>query len=118
LACPSKAQGMYLDNLLSGRRERRLPVIVVVRLARLDREHAAKYERTYTDNLSPHGVRVLSTHLWRVGEQAEITPVNEESPMRGEVVYCQKRDETRFFVGLKFPLSRIPWLILQRFDGT
>jgi hypothetical protein len=108
---------MLQDNVPSGRWERRLPIIVAVRLARLDPEHAEEYERTYTDNLSPHGVRVMSTRLWHVGDQAEITPVNEESPMRGEVVYCQELDETRSFIGLRFPVGRIPWLIMQRFDG-
>ena len=34
----------------------------------------------------------MSTRPWHAGEQAEITPVNEESPMRGEIVHCQKLD--------------------------
>ena len=105
---------MRLDNL-SGRRERRLPIAVVVRLS--GREGAKEDEKTYTDNLSVHGVRVKSTRAWHPGEQAEITPLNEESPVRAEVVYCQKSDDTRFFVGLKFPQGNIPWVVLKRFEG-
>ncbi len=108
---------MDLGNRMSGRRERRLPIIVVVRLTPLQQATAESHERTRTDNVSAHGVRVLSAHPWRPGEQAEIAPVNQESPARGEVVYCQKRDQDRFFVGLKFPHSHVPWSIVQRFDG-
>ena len=102
---------------LSGRRERRLPIVVPVQLEVLDRKGVVQHETTYTDNLSAHGVRVKSTRSWHPGEQAEIIPVNGESPMCGEVVYCQKSNDTRFFVGLRFEHNRIPWSILQRFDG-
>ena len=43
LACPGKVQGMRLDNL-SGRRERRLSIVVVVRLS--GREGAEEDEKT------------------------------------------------------------------------
>jgi|SRR5215467_10870249 len=108
---------MYLDNRLNGRRERRLPIAVLVRLEALGAEGTEEHEQTYTDNLSAHGVRVKSMRLWHPGEQAEITPVNGGSPKRGEVVYCQKFEDARFFVGLKFAQSRITWPIFQRFDG-
>lgn len=107
---------MYLNSIQSGRKERRLPIVVVVQLKPLVPVNSEAHERTYTDNFSPHGARVLSTRLWQRGEQAEIAPVNQEAPMRGEVVYCQKLEKDRFFVGLKFP-NRLPWSILQRFDG-
>jgi hypothetical protein len=75
-------------------------------------------ERTFTDNISAHGARVRSTYAWQLGEQADITPTNGETPVRGEVVYCLRRDNDGFFVGVKLLDSRIPWSILQRFDGT
>lgn len=104
------------DDSLSGRKERRLPIIVVVRLTPL--EHTAEGgERTYTDNLSAHGLRVHSRRSWSPGEQVEIIPVKEQTPVRGEVVYCQKVDKDRFYVGFKFPQTRLTWSILQRFDG-
>jgi hypothetical protein len=103
---------MYLGNGLSGRKERRLPIVVAVWLG--GKEH----EQTYTDNLSARGARVMSARPWHAGEQAEITPVKEEARMRGEVVYCQKLEEGHFFIGLKFPHSRIPWVALERYDGA
>lgn len=107
---------MHWDNL-SGRGERRLPITVLVRLALLDRGGAREYEKTYTDNLSAHGVRLKSKRAWHPSEQAEITPLNEKSPICGEVVYCQKLDDAHFFIGLKFPRGRIPWSVFKRFDG-
>ena len=88
-----------------------------VKLAPVARADSGQPERTITDNISPHGVRVRSTSAWRLGEQAEIIPARGGTPMRGEVVYCQKVENGRFFVGLKFASSRVPWSVLQRFNG-
>lgn len=108
---------MYsIDDNLSGRKERRLPIIVVVRLTPLD-QSSEREERTYTDNVSAHGLRVHSRYCWSPGEQVEIIPVKEETPVLGEVVYCQKIDDERFFIGFKFPQSRLAWSIWRRFDG-
>lgn len=109
---------MYFDNRLNGRKERRLPALVVVNLVPLEPMNAGKHERTYTDNISAHGARVRSTYAWQFGEEVEITPANGETPVLGEVVYCRRLDNDGFFVGLKVPESRIPWSILQRFVGA
>lgn len=82
--------------------------------ARPDREQP---ERTVTDNISSHGVRVRSRCAWRLGQAAEVVPTRGGTPMRGEVVYCQKVADGRFFVGLKFRSSRVPWSTLQRFNA-
>lgn len=82
-----------------------------MRLEVLDRAGAEEYEETYTDNLSAHGVRVKSKRAWRPGEQAKITPLSEKFPLRGEVVYCQKIDDERFFVGFKVARTRYPGLL-------
>ena len=99
---------------LTGREERRLPIMMEVKLAHAN---GGQPERTITDNISPHGVRVRSTCQWRLGEQAEIIPTKEGMPMRGEVVYCQKVEDGGFFVGLKFGTSRVPCSIPERFNG-
>jgi hypothetical protein len=74
-------------------------------------------ERTYTDNVSGHGARVFSKRPWRPGEQAQVTPLNDESPMQGEVMYCQRLDNDHFCIGLKFPARPATWSILRRYDG-
>ena len=107
---------MNPDSRLAGREEKRLPIMIQVKLAPVARAPGPP-ERTITDNISPHGIRVRSTSEWRLGKQAEIIPTKGGTPMRGEVVYCQKVEGGRFFVGLKFASSRVPWSILQRFNG-
>src|SRR5215472_14605800 len=102
---------MFWDR--TGRKERRLPVMVAVNLAPVWPESIEKRERTYTDNISTHGARVRATIPCQPGEEMEIAPVKGEEPVRGEVVYCQKLAEEAFFIGLRFD-SHIPWSILQR----
>jgi hypothetical protein len=91
--------------------------MVMVRLSALTAETGEGEEKTYTDNLSPQGVRVCSTHRWQPGDQMEVAPVDQGPPMQGEVVYCEKSDQARFFVGLKFHSGRAPWRVLRRYDG-
>jgi len=100
----------------TGRKEKRLPIIVAVTLAPVWPESIEKRERTYTDNISGHGVRVRATFPWQLGDEAEIAPAKGEQPMRGDVVYCQKLANGSFFIGLRFD-SHIPWSISQRFNG-
>jgi len=88
-----------------------------VTLAPVGRANVERGERTFTDNISAHGIRVQAANAWRRGEQAEVTPTKGEVSMRGEVVYCQKADGGRFLVGLKFPRGHTPWSILKRFNG-
>ena len=68
---------MPLDHNLNGRMEKRLPIVVVVRLAQAERAGADVEERTYTDNISARGARVYSVRLWQLGDAVHVTPQNE-----------------------------------------
>ncbi|PYT99545.1 MAG: hypothetical protein DMG70_00825 [Acidobacteria bacterium] len=109
---------MHFDKNLTGRTEKRLPIMVVVRLSALEPGGGEVEEKTYTDNLSSRGVRVCSAHRWQPGDIVQVAPVDQGPPMDGEVVYCERFDKSRFFVGLKFPRGRAPWRILQRYEGA
>lgn len=91
---------MQISRRLNGRVERRLSLMVAVRLSRGPDSPEAE-EFVFTDNISRHGVRVVCKHSWRIGEFAHIGPVKEGSSMRGQVVYCQSLDDS-FCVGFKF----------------
>jgi hypothetical protein len=52
-----------MDLRDSRRKERRLPVVFVVNLASVEPVGPERHERTYTDNISAHGVRVRSTYI-------------------------------------------------------
>jgi PilZ domain-containing protein len=124
-APPGQSPGYpQINHSLGGRREKRLPIIVVVRLSRMrhlptsEEEPIREEERTRTDNLSAHGARVYSRRLWQPGEKAQVTPLKEETPMRGEVVYCQRLDSDNFCIGLKFQEPAVTWSILHRYGGN
>jgi hypothetical protein len=107
---------MHFGKNLTGRTEKRLPIMVVVRLLAL--ENGEVEEKTYTDNLSSRGVRVCSNHRWQPGDLVEVAPIDQGPAMHGEVVYCEKFDKARYFVGLKFPKGRAPWRILHRYNDS
>jgi hypothetical protein len=107
---------MLLDHMLSGRMERRLPIIVVVRLAQAEPTCSEREERTFTDNITARGARVFSTRLWQVGDAVQLTPRNE-APACGNVVYCQRLADDHYAVGVKFQDSPITWSAVRRYDG-
>ena len=87
--------------------------MVGVRLSR-GADLPAGAELAYTDNVSLHGARVVSSIAWQPGEHANIEPLKDGSPMRGQVVYCQSLGDS-FFVGFKFqePLTWSPFVRYQ-----
>ena len=99
---------MFFDRSLEGRHEKRLPIVVVVQLA--DPEHQAnEEEKTYSDNVSPHGACVASRHPWQPGEEVEVTSLMSTVRARAKVVYCRQAKNGRYFVGLNFRDRPIRW---------
>ena len=92
-----------------GREHRRIPIVMIVRLARVQNPLAGDEEIAYTENVSAHGVRVISRRAWKPGEELQVTSVKDWATMRGSVVYCQKLDSGRFCVGLNFHDQSAPW---------
>ncbi len=97
------------DNkrLFDGRIEKRIATAVPVFLATLQEPRAS--ERTLTENVSPHGARVISKWSWQSGEESLITPLTGEIPQIGRVVYCLPKTGDRFSVGVEFPDRTVKW---------
>ena len=108
---------MPLDDRLGGRMERRLPIVVVVRLAPAEPAGTDREERTYTDNVSAHGAHIFSRHPWQSGDTVRVTPVNEESTACGKVVYCHKLADNRYDIGVTFQDRPVTWSVVRRYDG-
>jgi hypothetical protein len=67
-------------------------------------------ERTVTENVSPHGARVISKRSWRSDEETLITPLAGEFPQVGRVVYSQRKNGGgRFYLGLEFLDRSVKW---------
>ena len=107
---------MAEDRTLVGRTERRLPIIVVVNLAYLERAATEGTEWTFTDNISARGARVFSRRNWQPGEEITLTPFNEETAS-GSVVYCQKIADKRYWIGVRLQEHPTSWRIIRRYDG-
>jgi len=73
-----------------------------VKLAPAESASAERVEKAYVANISGRGACVYAHQPWQPGEQVAITPPVREVPLRGEVIYCQKLEDGRFVVGLKF----------------
>ena len=74
-------------------------------------------EKAVVENISALGARVYSSNPWQLGEMVEVTPAVGETSWRAEVVYCQKQNNGRFVVGLKFRRSPKLWSILEKLKG-
>ena len=108
---------MPLDPTLSGRMERRLPIVVVVRLAEAKCASTDGEERTYTDNISSRGARLYSIRPWQLGDAVQVTPRNED-PACGNVVYCQTLPDSRYVIGVMFQDRPVMWSATRRYDGS
>ena len=105
-----------LDHGPSGRTEKRLPIILVVRLGHCESAGVVGEEKTYTDNISPHGARLFSKQVWRAGDTVQVTPLSDES-VCGKVVYCQKMPDGICSIGVQFQARPVEWSVWQRFGG-
>jgi len=87
--------------------EKRLPTLIPVYLASVEDRHTR--EQTLTENVSPHGARVISKRSWRQGEETLITPSTGEFQRVGRVIYCLPTAGDRFCLGLEFPDRAVKW---------
>ncbi len=80
--------------------EKREPLPVQLYLASLDEPRAR--ERTVTEDVSPHGARVLTKRYWQRGEAPLLTPLSGEFPKHARVVYCDPQPNGGYCVGIAF----------------
>ena len=110
---------MAFKSRIVGRMEKRLPIAIVVRLAYAPQGQSSNgTEMTYTDNVSVHGARVVSTHPWQVGDMAQVTSLKDEITLAGKVVYCHKLHDNRYLIGLNFQGRRVTWSAYNAYGNT
>lgn len=62
------------------------------------------YETIFTENVSPHGARVLSKRRRSPNESVLVKLPQESCPSRARITYCQPLQEQEFATGLEFSL--------------
>src|ERR1700678_1941295 len=87
-------------NFVGPRRETRVPMEVGVQIT----GHPAMpgTETTFTENVSPHGARVLSTRRWDTGDRLTISTRTGAFRARARVAYCPPTPHSGLAIGLEF----------------
>jgi len=91
----------------AGRFEKRVAKAVTVEIRPVD--EGMPKERTLTENVSPHGARVLMEREWRPGQQVVVISPKEGVRARGQIVYCELLAKSRFAVGLELSVRVESW---------
>jgi hypothetical protein len=92
---------------LDGRIEKRISMGIPVYLGSLKKPRTA--ERVLTENVSPHGARVVTKLRWQAGEDLWITPLSGQFQLTAQVTYCQPLANGEFCVGLDFRGCPVNW---------
>lgn len=92
---------------IARRLERRIPLAVRVDLCSLDVRHPA--QEGVTENVSSHGVRVVSTNPWKRNERLNLWSLPGDFRARARVVYCESLGHRSFAIGLQLLASAGEW---------
>ncbi len=98
-------------NFVGPRRETRIPMEVGVHIT----GHPALpgMETTFTENVSPHGARVLSTRRWNINDRLTISTLTGAFRAIARVAYCQTIPQSGFAVGLEFVEPSGNWVVAE-----
>lgn len=84
----------------TGRSEKRTPAELAVVLSRAHKKPFK--ERVVTENVSSHGLRVITKSMWLPGARILVSFAGENIDEQARVVYCQRITKGRFAVGIQF----------------
>jgi hypothetical protein len=83
----------------TGRAEKRIARAVTIEVC--PQNEPMLKERTLTENVSPHGARIMMEREWRPGQHVVVISPKEGVQSRAQIVYCQRVLQSRFAVGLE-----------------
>src|ERR1700745_1265352 len=89
--------------------ERREPRPVQVYLASLEEPRVR--EQTVTEDVSPHGARVVTRRCWNPGEVPLLTLLTGDYPKHARVVYCTPRPNGGYCLGIEFEGPTFRWQV-------
>lgn len=92
---------------LDGRQEKRLPFEIVVSLTSIREPNPP--EETITQNVSPHGARVMTRRRWSPGDEPLLSAPASRHCCRARVVYCRPSAHDAFCVGLELRPGSAKW---------
>src|SRR5882757_2054422 len=66
-------------------------------------------ELAFTENVSLHGVRVVTERAWKPGERVIVKSFHGSIQSVAKVIYCYRLAETRYAVGLELHSAVGTW---------
>jgi len=82
-----------------GRSGRRIPQILPAELSRSD--ESGPKETTFTENVSPQGVRITAVRRWLPETRVVVTFLRNGVRSEGRVAYCQHKESGDFAIGVE-----------------
>jgi hypothetical protein len=102
--------GMAVPRFLrTARRETRVPMEVGVRIT--GHVSTPGTETTFTENVSTHGARVISTRRWKINDHLTIATLTGSFQAIARVAYCQATRESGYAVGVEFLNPTGEWVV-------
>jgi hypothetical protein len=84
-----------------GRSGRRIPKIMAAELS-CPGESVPK-EMTFTENVSPRGVRVTTVRRWQPGTRVLVRFPDKVIWSEGRIIYCQRMESSNYALGIELP---------------
>jgi len=113
------ASGRFIQEQFKGRKEKRLPIAIVVQLAQVEDGLSPRgLELTFTDNISAHGACVVSSRPWEPGELVDLTSLKDQITLCGKVMHCQKRNHNLYAIGVQFDKHAVTWPTFRTYTGV
>ena len=93
-----------------GRSERRISKRLAAEPSRPD--ESVPKEMTFTENVSPRGVRLTTMQRWQPGTRVLLNFPQNGVRSQGRIVYCQRVESGNFALGLELPWQVQRWQML------
>lgn len=95
--------------MLQGRKESRNPERLQVLLSSVEEPLAT--ESASAENVSPHGLRVLTEQPWKPDTRVLVKSSEGELLAQARVVYCQTLRSRKFALGLELLVRTGAWIM-------
>src|SRR5882762_8365316 len=90
------------------RTQKRTPTIVALQIASAGQPFIT--ELAFIENVSLHGVRVVTERAWKPGERVIVKSYYGSIQSRARVIYCHHLAKARYAVGLELHSAVGTWL--------
>lgn len=70
-------------------------------------------ELAFTENISLHGVRVVTERAWNPGERVIVKSYHGSIQSRARVIYCHRLAKVRYAIGLELHSAVGTWVDLS-----